>query len=129
MQRAMLATLDPPAELQALQSIEPSYPLSIHKPALAPQQHPDPQSAKPRPGVGEVPNAQPEARLILGSTTDRPAHTAPGTWSETTRPVSGGGRASDFCSQGLRQPVRVEREVGDEPFQPAVFFFHLPESA
>ena len=38
-------------------------------------------------------------------------------------------RALDFFSQGLRQHVLVEREVGHEPFQPAVFFFHLPEPA
>lgn len=41
----------------------------------------------------------------------------------------GGGRALDFFSQGLRQHVLVEREVGDEPFQPAVFFLQLPETS
>ena len=37
-------------------------------------------------------------------------------------------RALDFFSQGLRQHVLVEREVGDEPFQSAVFFLQLPEA-
>jgi hypothetical protein len=41
--------------------------------------------------------------------------------------VLDGGRALDFFLQGLREPVRVEREVSDQPFQPAVFFFELPE--
>jgi hypothetical protein len=36
-------------------------------------------------------------------------------------------RAVGFFSQGLRQHVFVEREIGDEPFQPAVFFFQRPE--
>jgi hypothetical protein len=38
-------------------------------------------------------------------------------------------RAVDFFSQGLRQHVLVEREIGDEPFQSTVFFFQLPEPA
>jgi hypothetical protein len=37
-----------------------------------------------------------------------------------------GGRAS-WEGGSLRQHVLVKREVGDEPFQPAVFFFQLPE--
>ena len=37
----VLASPDPHAELQSLQSIEPSHPLPIHLPALAPQKHPD----------------------------------------------------------------------------------------
>ena len=32
-----------------------------------------------------------------------------------------------FFSQGLRQYVFVEQEVAPQPFQPAVFFFELPE--
>jgi len=32
-------------------------------------------------------------------------------------------------SQGLREYVLVEREVGDQPFQPAVFFLQPPEEA
>jgi len=38
-------------------------------------------------------------------------------------------RTLDFFSQGLRQPVLVEREIGDQPFQPTVFFFQLSELA
>ncbi len=35
MQRDMLATPDPHAELQPFQSIEPSHPFAIHAPAFA----------------------------------------------------------------------------------------------
>jgi hypothetical protein len=38
-----------------------------------------------------------------------------------------GARALDFFSQGLRQHVLVEREVGHEPFSSAVFFLQLSE--
>jgi len=48
---------------------------------------------------------------------------------ETTEPVPGGGRALDFFAQSLRQHVFIEREIGHEPFQPAVLLFHLPQSA
>jgi len=43
-------------------------------------------------------------------------------------PVLDGVRGVDYFSQGLREHVLVEREVSDQPFQLAVFFFHLPES-
>jgi len=72
MQRHMLAAPDPHAELQALQSIEPSYALAIHEPAFPPQQHPDPQIPKPGPGMGEIANAESEARLILRPTPSIP---------------------------------------------------------
>ena len=60
-------------ELQALQSIEPSYTRSIHEPAFSPQQHPDPQIPKPGPGMGEIANAELEARLILCPTLSIPS--------------------------------------------------------
>ncbi len=60
---------------------------------------------------------------------DRPAHSSPETSRETTGPVPGGGRALDFFSQGLRQQVLVEGEIGHEPFGPDVLLFHLPQSA
>jgi hypothetical protein len=41
MEGDVLASPDPHAELQTLQSIEPSHPLSIHPPALPAQEHPD----------------------------------------------------------------------------------------
>ncbi len=48
---------------------------------------------------------------------------------ETRRPVPDGVRALDYFSQRLRQHVFVEREIGDQPFQPVVFFFELSEPA
>jgi hypothetical protein len=60
MQRDMLATPDPHAELQPLQSIEPSHPLAIHEPAFASYEHPDPQRSKPRAGMGQIANPKPE---------------------------------------------------------------------
>ena len=53
----VLASPDPHAELQSLQSIEPSHPLAIHEPAFASQEHPDPQRPKPRPRMGQIANA------------------------------------------------------------------------
>src|SRR2546425_1333060 len=47
---------------------------------------------------------------------------------ETRRPVLDAVRALGFFSQGLRQHMLVEREVSDEPFEPAIFFLHLPEA-
>ena len=49
-------------ELQAIESIESSHPLAIHRPALTTEQHPDPQSTKPRASMGEIPNAHSLAR-------------------------------------------------------------------
>jgi hypothetical protein len=57
MQGHMFAPPDPHAELQPIQPIEAADPLAIHPPALASQQHPDAHVAKPRPGLGEIPNA------------------------------------------------------------------------
>ena len=57
----------------------------------------------------------------------RPAYTSPRMSRETTAPVLVGGRAVDCYSQGLRQPVLVERDVGDHPFQLAVFFLQVSE--
>ena len=45
-------------------------------------------------------------------------HNSPRTFHETTERVPGGERASDFFSQGLRQHVLVEGEIGNQPFQP-----------
>ena len=47
---------------------------------------------------------------------------------ETSAPIPGNGLAVGFFSQGLRQHVLVEREIGHEPFEPAIFFFYLPEA-
>lgn len=59
----------------------------------------------------------------------RPVRTLPEMSSKTTGRAPGSVRALDFFSQGLRQHVFIEREVGDEPFQSTVFLFHLPEPA
>ena len=61
--------------------------------------------------------------------TDRPAHNSPETSHETTGRVPGGGRASNFFSQGLRQHVLIEREIRDQPFESGIFFFHLAQPA
>jgi hypothetical protein len=68
MQRHVLAPAHPHAELQAVQAIETADTLAIHEPTFASQQHPDPLIAKPRSGMGQIANAQPECRLILGPT-------------------------------------------------------------
>lgn len=71
-----------PPQLHALQSIEPSYPLAAQRPALTPEQHPDAQIPKPRARMGEITNAEPETRLILGSTPS-----TPGCSTELCRPT------------------------------------------
>ena len=84
MQRDVLPSPDAHAELQPIQAIQSSDSLAIHQPALSPQQHPDPQVAKPRSGMGQIPNAEPEGRLIF-----RPAPPIPGgptELSQTTGP-------------------------------------------
>jgi hypothetical protein len=72
MQCDMLATPDSHAELQAIKSIESSYTLAIHEPAFAPQQHPNPHVAKPRPDMSQIANLEPQGRLILGPTPSIP---------------------------------------------------------
>src|SRR5262249_48342149 len=36
-------------------------------------------------------------------------------------------RASTFAPEGLREHVLVEREIGDQAFQPGVFILELPD--
>ena len=72
MQRHVFPSADSHAQLQPVQAIQPADAFAIHQPALPPQQHPDSQIPKPRPGMGEIPNAHPERRLILGSTLSIP---------------------------------------------------------
>ena len=70
----------PHAQLQAIESIEPSDPLAIHAPAFAPQQHPDPLIPKPRSRMGEIPNAHPQAPIDPwpdSADTRRPDQTGP----------------------------------------------------
>ncbi len=80
--------------------------------------------------MSQIANAQPQGRLIFRATPSIPGgatelrqatgpqHNSPETSRETTGPVLDGGRALDFFSQGLRQHVLVEREIGHQPFQP-----------
>ena len=65
MQRDVLPSPDAHAELQPIQAIQSSDSLAIHQPALSPQQHPDPLIAELRSGMGQIPNAEPEGRLIF----------------------------------------------------------------
>jgi hypothetical protein len=57
MQGDVFPASHPPAQLQAIQSIQSPDPLPIDQPALTPEQYPDPQVAKPRPSLREIPNA------------------------------------------------------------------------
>ena len=97
--------------------------------------------AELRSGMGQIPNAEPEGRVILGATCSIPRGspelhqpTGPRTTHREGVPeppgkFPGGGRALGVLSQGLRQPVRIPREVRHQPFQSAVFFFDLPQAA
>jgi hypothetical protein len=58
-QRDVLAPPDAHPELQAVEPIEPPHALAIHAPAVAPEQHPDPEVPEPRARVGELADAQP----------------------------------------------------------------------
>lgn len=61
----MFSSAHPHAELQPLQAIQSSDTFAIDEPPLTPEQHPDPQVAKPRPSMRQIANAEPEGRLIL----------------------------------------------------------------
>ena len=50
--------------VQAVQPVEPPYPLAVDQPTLAAEQHPDPEIAKPGPRVRQLPDPQPERGLI-----------------------------------------------------------------
>jgi len=54
MQRLMLSPPDPHPHLQARKAIPAAHPLLVDRPSLAAQEHPDPQIAKPGPGVGQL---------------------------------------------------------------------------
>src|SRR5215470_9728991 len=141
MQRHMLTPPDPHPHLQPVEPVEPAHPLAIHWPPLTAQQHPDAQVAKARPRLRELANPGSQGRLI-----PRPASAIPrrptelrqptgprttdlGTSPETIRGAPDGARASGGFSQRLRQHVFVERELGDEPFEPMAILLELPESS
>ena len=68
----MFSSAHPHAELQSIQAIQPSDALPIDEPPLTPQQNPDPHVAKSRPRMRQIPNAEPESRLILCATVTIP---------------------------------------------------------
>jgi len=72
MQGHVFPAPDSHAQLQPIQAIQAADAFAIHQPALSPQQHPDPLIAEPRSGMGQIPNAEPEGRLILGATCSIP---------------------------------------------------------
>src|SRR5258705_12935449 len=93
----VLAPLDPHAELQPVEPIQPTHPRAVDRPAFAAQQHPDAQMSTPRPRVGEL-VPRPTA-AIPGRSTELRQPTGPRTADlerhlETTRPAPDGARAS-----------------------------------
>ena len=139
-QRHVLAAPDPHPDLQPVESIEPSHPLTIHRPSLPAQPHPDAQVPKARPRVGQLPDPEPECGLIARSTPPIPRRA-----TELGQPA--GPRAADrephlkpsgqlptahgpwgVFSQRPRQHVFVEREIGDQALQPRVLVLQLPEA-
>jgi hypothetical protein len=60
MQRDVLPSPDAHAELQPIQAIQSSDALPIDEPAFPPQQHPNPLIPKPRAGMRQISNAEPE---------------------------------------------------------------------
>ncbi len=68
----VLASPDPHTQLQAIESVQSSDALPIHRPAFTPQEHPNAQISKPGSRVSEIANPYPECRLILGPTPSIP---------------------------------------------------------
>lgn|GEM_PF-1657319 len=89
MQRDVLASPHPHAQLQTIKSVQSSDALSIHPPAFPTQQHPDPQRPKPRARMGQIANAQPQRGLIF-----RAAASIPGGSAELRQPT--GPQATDL---------------------------------
>src|SRR5512147_483749 len=108
MQRDVLPPPHAHPQLQSLQSIEPSYPLPIHEPAFAPQQHPDPQVAEPGSGVGQIANAEPETGLIL-----RPTSSIPGGSTELRQPA---GPRTPHLERGLKPLSQFPAADGPQTF-------------
>lgn len=67
MQCDMFAPAHPHAELQAIQAIQPVDALPIDHPPLTPEQHPDSHVAKPRAGLRQIADTQPQGGLIFGT--------------------------------------------------------------
>jgi hypothetical protein len=94
-QRDVLASPDPHAQLQAVESVQSSDPLPIHPPALPPQQHLNALIAKPGPGMSPIANAHPQRGLIV-----RAASSIPGGPTELGQPT--GPQATDL--KGVVKP-------------------------
>jgi len=75
-QRDMFPSPHPHAQLQSIETVEPTDAFAIHRPALTPQQHPNPQVAKPRPGMSQIANTQPQGGVILRAAPSRPGGAA-----------------------------------------------------
>ncbi len=60
----MLAPAHAQAYLQPVEAVQPPHALAINRPAFAAEQDPDTQIAKARTRVGNVPDAEPQRRLV-----------------------------------------------------------------
>lgn len=76
MQGHVLASAHPHPQLEPIQAVQPTHSLPVHQPALTSQQHPDTLIAESRSGVGQIANAEPEARLIFRPTPSIPGRPA-----------------------------------------------------
>ena len=84
MQRDVFPSPDAHTELQPIQAIQSSDAFAIDPPPLTPEQHPDPQVAKPRPRTRQIANTELEGRLIFGATCSIPR--GPSELGESTGP-------------------------------------------
>jgi hypothetical protein len=71
MQCPMLSPPNPRAKLHAMEPVQPTHALDIHRPRFPAQQHP-PRKARARPGHGEVANAAANAELIRSAVLPMP---------------------------------------------------------
>jgi hypothetical protein len=126
------------ADLQAVESIEPTHPLVIHAPAFPPEQDPEAPVPEAWPGVSEIANplaqrglnARLAAPIPRGATELREATGPHATDLERHLKPPGElptAHRTQAFSQGLGR-VLVEREIGDESLQPIVFVFELPQA-
>ena len=110
MQRHMVPSPNPHAELEPFESIEAADPLPIPLPTFATSKDLDPAIANPWACLRQITNLEAQGRLILGPTrrstqtgrTDMPAHHPPKRVSEATDPLLGSGRTSAVFLQAFR---------------------------
>lgn len=72
MQRHVLPSAQPIAQLQPLQAIQPPHPLLVDQPALPAEQHVEAQIPEARTGLREVADPEAERPLILRATAPIP---------------------------------------------------------